>query len=132
MSLDLYLSLSYIEIKTREKRNACLVHLLAYLHDTNFLMESKLDNTFSEYGNTNKMCALAANLMQKMLAVAEAESDTSVKKKTASWSYFCFQYVQNHYVNRLKKELKQAVMSASIPVTHPYSTIRAGFLELEP
>ena len=61
---------SHLEVRIKERRNACFVHLLEYLHDPNFLMENKLD-TFGEYGNRNKMCALAATLMQKLIGVAK-------------------------------------------------------------
>ena len=34
---------SHLEERTKERRNTCLVHLLEYLHDPSFLMESKFD-----------------------------------------------------------------------------------------
>ena len=45
---------SHFEVRIKDRRNACLVHLLEYLHDPNFLMENKFD-IFGEYGNKNKM-----------------------------------------------------------------------------
>ena len=48
---------SHLEVRIKEKRNACLVHLLEYLHDPNFLMENKLD-IFGEYGNKNRSTLL--------------------------------------------------------------------------
>ena len=54
--------------KIKDRINACLVHLLEYLHDSNFLIENKFD-IFGEYGNKNKMYTLAATLMQKLFGV---------------------------------------------------------------
>ena len=54
--------------KIKDRINACLVHLLEYLDDSNFLMENKFD-IFGEYGNKNKMYTLAATLMQKLFGV---------------------------------------------------------------
>ena len=45
---------SHLEVRIKDRRNACLVHLLEYLHDPDFLMENKFD-IFGEYGNKNKM-----------------------------------------------------------------------------
>ena len=61
---------SHLEVRIKYRRNACLVHLLEYLHDPNFLMENKF-NIFGEYGNKNKMYTLAATLMQKLFGVPE-------------------------------------------------------------
>ena len=65
---------SHLEERSKERRNECLVHLLEYLHDPTFLMENKLD-TFGEYGNKNKMYALAATLMKTLLVVAGPGSE---------------------------------------------------------
>ena len=65
---------SHLEERIKERRNECLVHLLEYLHDPTFLMENKLD-TFGEYGNKNKIYALAATLMKTLLGVAEPGSE---------------------------------------------------------
>ena len=61
---------SHLEVKIKDRRKACLVHLLEYLHDPNFLMENKFD-IFGEYGNKNKMYTLAATLMQKLFGIPE-------------------------------------------------------------
>ena len=61
---------SHLEVRIKYRRNACLVHLLEYLHNRNFLMENKF-NIFGEYGNKNKMYTLAATLMQKLFGVPE-------------------------------------------------------------
>ena len=60
---------SHLETRINERRNACLVHLLKYLHDPNFQIENKLD-IFGEYGNKTKMYTLAATSMQKLFGVA--------------------------------------------------------------
>ena len=61
---------SHLEVRIKDRRNACLVHLFEYLHDPNFLMENKFD-IFGEYGNKNKMYTLAATRMQKLFGVPE-------------------------------------------------------------
>ena len=45
---------SHLEVRIKDKRNVCLVHLLEYWHLPNFLMENMFD-IFGEYGNKNKM-----------------------------------------------------------------------------
>ena len=35
--------MSHLEVRIKERRNSCLVHLLEYLHDPNFLLKNKLD-----------------------------------------------------------------------------------------
>ena len=47
---------SHLEVRIKDRRNACLVHPLEYLHDPDFLMENKFD-TFGEYGNKTR-CTL--------------------------------------------------------------------------
>ena len=59
---------SHLEVRIKDRRNVCHVHLLKYLHDPNFLMENKYD-IFGKYGNINKMYTLAATLMQKLFGV---------------------------------------------------------------
>ena len=61
---------SHLEVRIKDRRNACLVHLLEYLHDPDFLIENKFD-IFGEYRNKNKMHTLAAALMQKLFGVLE-------------------------------------------------------------
>ena len=61
---------SHHKVRIKGRRNACLVHLLEYLHDPNFLMENKFD-IFGEYGNKNKIYTLASTLMQKLFGVPE-------------------------------------------------------------
>ena len=72
--------MSHLEVRIEERRNPCLVHLLKYLHDPSFLLENKLD-AFCEYGNKNKIFALAATLMQRLLGVAESgpEEDSQLQ-----------------------------------------------------
>ena len=48
---------SHLEVRIKDRRNACLVHLLEYLHDPNFLMENKFD-IFGEYGNKTRCILL--------------------------------------------------------------------------
>ena len=56
----------HLEIRIKDRRNTCVVHLLEYLHDPNFLMENKFD-IFGKY----EMYILAATLMQKLYGVPE-------------------------------------------------------------
>ena len=62
--------MSHLVVRIKERRNACLVHLLKNLHDFNFLMENKL-HIVGEYGSKNKMLTLAAAPMQKLFGVEE-------------------------------------------------------------
>ena len=61
---------SHLEVRIKDRRNVCLVHLLKYLHDPDFLMENKF-NIFGEYENKSKMYTLASTLMQKLFGVLE-------------------------------------------------------------
>ena len=61
---------SHLEVRIKDRRNVCLVHLLKYLYDPDFLMENKF-NIFDEYGNKSKMYTLASTLMQKLFGVLE-------------------------------------------------------------
>ena len=72
--------MSHLEVRIKERRNSCLVHLLEYLHNPNFLFKNKLD-AFGKYGNKNKMFALATTLMQRLLGVAESgpEEDSQLQ-----------------------------------------------------
>ena len=108
---------SHLEVRIKEKRNACLVHLLEYLHDPNFLMESKLD-IFGEYGNKNRMYTLAVTLMQRLLGVAELGPGEDSQVASLASTSVCKE--SSH--ESLKEKLEQAILSASIPTTRPSTT----------
>ena len=108
---------SHLEVRIKERRNACLVHLLEYLHDPNFLMESKLD-IFGEYGNKIRMYTLAVTLMQRLLGVAEPGPGEDSQFASLASTSVCRE--SSH--ESLKEELERAIMSASIPATRPSNT----------
>ena len=87
---------SRVVIRIKERRNACLVYLLKYFHDPNFLIENKLD-IFGEYGNKNKMHTLAATPMQKLFGVAEPGPGED--SQFVSFTSTSVLYVENHHVN---------------------------------
>ena len=108
---------SHLEVRIKERRNACLVHLLECLHDPNFLMESKLD-IFGEYGNKNRMYTLAVTLMQRLLGVAELGPKEDSQVASLASTSVCKE--SSH--ESLKEKLEQAILSASIPATGPSTT----------
>ncbi|CAK8695489.1 unnamed protein product [Clavelina lepadiformis] len=110
---------SHLEVRIKERRNVCLVHLVEYLHDPNFLIENKLV-TFGEYGNRNKMYALAATLMQKLIAAAKPGPGEDSQLISLASTTVC----RGSSRESLKEELERAIMSASTPVsaTRPSST----------
>ena len=103
---------SHLEAKIEDRRNACLVHLLEYLHDPNFLMENKFD-IFGEYGNKNKMYTLAATLMQKLFGVPESGPGEGSQFASLASTSVC----RDSSHASLKEELERANTSASIPAT---------------
>ena len=105
---------SHLEVKIKDRRNACLVHLLEYLHDPNFLMENKFD-IFGEYGNKNKMYTLAATLMQKLFGVPEPGPGEGSQFASLASTSVC----RDSSSASLKEELERAITSASIPATRP-------------
>ena len=48
---------SHLVVRIKERKNACLVHLLECSQDSNFVMENKLD-MFGKYGETKTRCPL--------------------------------------------------------------------------
>ena len=90
---------SHLEVKIKDRRNACLVHLLEYLHDPNFLIQNKFD-IFGEYGNKNKMYTLATTLMQKLSWSTRA---WSWRRKPVCITRFYLQYVETHHVHLSRK-----------------------------
>ena len=108
---------SHLEVRIKDRRNACLVHLLENLHDPNFLMKNKFD-IFGEYGNKNKMYTLAASLVQKLFGVPEpGPGEESQLAPLASTSVS-----RDSSRASLKEELERAITSASIPATRPSIT----------
>ena len=103
---------SHLEVRIKDRRNACLVHLLEYLHDPDFLMENKFD-IFGEYGNKNKTYTLAATLMQKLFGVLEPGPGEESQFASLASTSVC----RNSSRESLKEELVRAIMSASIPAT---------------
>ena len=108
---------SHLEVSIKDRRNACLVHLLEYLHDPNFLMENKFD-IFGKYGNKNKMCTLAATLMQKLFGVPEPGLGEESQFASLASTSVC----RDSSRAFLKEELERAITSASIPATRPSIT----------
>ena len=108
---------SHLEVKIKDRRNACLVHLLEYLHDPNFLMENKFD-IFGEYGNKNKKYSLAATLMQKLFGVPEPSPGEGSQFVSLASTSVC----RDSSRASLKQELERAITSASIPATRPFLT----------
>ena len=108
---------SHLEVRTKDMRNACLVHLLEYLHDPYFLMENKFD-IFGEYGNKNKMYTLAAALMQKLFGVPEPGPGEESQLASLASTSVC----RDSSRASLKEELERAITSASIPATRPSIT----------
>ena len=108
---------SNLEVKIKDRKNACLAHLLEYLHDPNFLMESKFD-IFGKYGNKNKMYTLAATLMQKLSGVPEPGPGEGSQFASLASTSVC----RDSSRASLKEELEQAITSASIPATRPSIT----------
>ena len=93
---------SHLQIKIKERKNACLVHLLEYLHYSNYMMESKFD-IFGKYGNKNKKYSLAITLMLRLLGVVEPNSEEDshfVLLASAS-------DVKNHQVNLSKRNYSE-------------------------
>ena len=107
----------HLEIRIKDRRNACLVHLLEYLHDPDFLMENKFD-IFGEYGNKNKMYTLAATLMQKLFGVPEPGPGEESQFASLASTSVC----RDSSRASLKEELERAITSASIPATRPSIT----------
>ena len=105
---------SDLEIRIKDRRNACLVHLLKYLHDPNFLMENKFD-ILGEYGNKNKMYTLAATLMQKLFGVPEPGPGEESQLASLAFTSVC----RDSSRESLKDELERAIASASIPANRP-------------
>ena len=103
---------SRLVVSIKDRRNACLVHLLEYLHDPNFLMENKLD-IFGKYGNKNKMHTLAKALMQKLFRVLEPGPGEDSQFVPLASTSVCRESSRES----LKEELEQAIMTASIPAT---------------
>ena len=108
---------SHLEVRIKDRRNACLVHLLEYLHDFNFLMENKFD-IFGEYGNKNKMYTLAATLMQKLFGVPEPGPGEESQFASLASTSVC----SDSSRASLQEELERAITSASIPATRPSIT----------
>ena len=107
----------HLEVRIKDWRNTCLVHLLEYLHDPNFLMESKFD-ILGEYGNKNKMHTLAAALMQKLFEVPEPDRGEESQFASLASTSVC----RDPSRASLKEELERAITSASIPATRPSFT----------
>ena len=105
---------SHLEVRIKDRSNACLVHLLEYLHDPDFLMKNKFD-IFGEYGNKNKIYTLAATLMQNLFGVLECGSGEESQFTSLASTSVC----RNSSRASLKKELVRAITSASIPATRP-------------
>ena len=97
---------SHLEVRIKDRRNACLVDLLEYLHDPDFLMKNKFD-IFGEYGNKNKMYTLAATLMQKLFGVLEPGSGEGSQFASLASTSVC----RNSSRASLKKELERAITS---------------------
>ena len=108
---------SHLEIRIEDRKNACLAHLLEYLHDPNFLMEKKFD-IFGKYGNKNKMYALAAPLMQKLFG----EPEPGLGEKSQFASLASTSICRDTSCASLKEELERAIMSALMPATPPSIT----------
>ena len=108
---------SHLEVRIKDRRNACLVHLLKYLHDPNFLMENKFD-IFGEYGNKNKMYTLASTLMQKLFGVLEPGPGEESQFASLASTSIC----RDSSRASLKEELERAITPASIPATRPSIT----------
>ena len=108
---------SHLEVRIKDRRNACLVHLLENLHDPNFLMKNKFD-IFGEYGNKNKMYTLAASLMQKLFGVPEPGPGEESQLAPLASTSVC----SDSSRASLKEELERAITSASIPATRPSIT----------
>ena len=102
----------HLEVRIKDRRNACLVHLLEYLHDPNFLMENNFD-IFGEYGNKNKMYTLAATLIQKLFEVPELGPGEKSQFASLASTSVC----RDSSRAFLKEELERAITSASIPAT---------------
>ena len=103
---------SHLKVRIKDRRNACLVHLLEYLHNPNFLMENKFD-IFGEYGNKNKMYTLAATLMQKLFGVPEPGPGEEYQFALLAFPSVC----RDSSCASLKEELERAITSALIPAT---------------
>ena len=108
---------SHLEVRIKDKRNVCLVHLLEYLHDPDFLMKNKLD-IFGEYGNKNKIYILASTLMQKLFGVLEPGPGEESQFASLASTSIC----RDSSRASLKEELERAITSASIPATRPSIT----------
>ena len=106
--------MSHLEVRIKQRRNRCLVHLLEYLHDPNFQLENKLD-AFGEYGNKNKMIALVATPMQRLLGVAESGPEEDSQLQPIASTSACRESSRES----LKEKLERAIMSAPIPPTRP-------------
>ena len=76
-----------------------------YFHDSNFLMENKLD-IFGEYGNKNKMYTLAATLMQKLFGVADPGPGEDSQFVSLAFTSVCTESPRES----LKEELEKAIM----------------------
>ena len=109
---------SHLEVKIKDRRNACLVHLLEYLHDPNFLMENKFD-IFGEYGNKNKIYTLAATPMQKLFGVPKPVPGEGSQFASLASTSVC----RDSSRASLKEELERAITSASIAATRPSITL---------
>ena len=97
---------SHLEVRIKDRRNACLVDLLEYLHDPDFLMKNKFD-IFGEYGNINKMYTLAATLMQKLFGVLEPGSGEGSQFASLASTSVC----RNSLRASLKKERERSITS---------------------
>ena len=97
---------SHREVRIKDRRNACLVDLLEYLHDPDFLMKNKFD-IFDKYGNKNKMYTLAETLMQKLFGVLELGSGEGSQFASLASTSVC----RNSSRASLKKEREKAITS---------------------
>ena len=108
---------SHLEVRIKDKRNVCLVYLLEYLHDPDFLMENKFD-IFGEYRNKNKMYTFASTLMQKLFGVLEPGPGEESQFASLASTSVC----RDSSRASLKEKLERAITSASIPATRPSIT----------
>ena len=108
---------SHLEIRIKDRRNACLLHLLEYLHDSNFLMKNKFD-IFGKHGNKNKMYTLASTLMQKLFGELEPGPGEESQFASLASTSVC----GDSSCASLKEELERAITSASIPAIRPSIT----------
>ena len=103
---------SRLEVKIKDRRNTCLVHLLEYLRDPNFVMENKF-YILGEYGNKNKMYTLAATLMQKLFGIPGPSLGEESEFASLASTSVC----RDSSRVSLEEELERAITSASIPAT---------------